>query len=96
VAVVRHPHRWPTIAVLGNQLFLPLFAGGQLPERREQLAVVDAIQAGRTIDPTGVTTFAELAARVNTATYAACPYRRLRGARRSVLALDHQPRNRQS
>jgi hypothetical protein len=68
VTVVRHPHRWPTMAVTGNQLFLPLLAGGQLPNRREQLAVVDAIEAGRTIDPTGVTTFAELAARAHTAT----------------------------
>ena len=61
--VVRHPHRWPAHAVVGNHHYLPLFVAGQMPTRGEQLAVIEAYRAGRVVDGAGATSFAELADR---------------------------------
>lgn len=63
LTVVRHPHRWPAQAVAANRIYLPLFAAGDLPTKRERYALLAAFRAGRADELAGAPTFTEMAAR---------------------------------
>lgn len=77
LTVVRFPHRWPEEAVIGNRIYLPLFAAGDMPTKTEKYALLAAIRAGRAAELTGATSFAEMAARIAAAPVG--PQRRVSG-----------------
>ena len=62
-AVVRHPHRWPEVAVTADRLYLPLFAAGDLPTRTQRYALLAAIREGFADQLLGARSFDEMAER---------------------------------
>lgn len=63
LTLVRFPHRWPAEAVAGARLYLPRFAVGDLPTRRERYALLRALREGRADELADAPTFTAMAAR---------------------------------
>ena len=61
--VVRHPHRWPEVAVTADRSYLPLFAAGDLPTKTQRYALLAAVRAGLADRLAGAGSFTEMAQR---------------------------------